>query len=77
MKRIMFPELECTDLEIERYKQCQNDFGQKGYLYYITEWCPGAGYEVVYSTNRMNKNSYFDESTMRIITDTDYELEVF
>lgn len=77
MERIRILKLWCTPLEIERYKQCQKDFGKKGYLYFITEWSPGAGYEIVYSTKRMKKDYQFDESTMRIITDTDHELEVF
>lgn len=59
------------------YEECKKDFGKRGYVYYVTEWCPGAGYEIVYSTKRLHENANFDKDTMRIITDTDHLLEVF
>lgn len=77
MKRILIPKMECTELEIERYKECQKDFGVHGRLYYITEWCPGAGYEIVYSMYQMKEGDLFNKSTMRIITDVDNMLENF
>ena len=60
-----------TDLEIERYKQCVEDFGSEGYLYYVTEHCLGAGYEIIYSVNKLDNYNKLDENTMRNITDVE------
>ena len=77
MKTYSFNEL--TNLEKERYEQCVKDFGNKGYLYLVTENCPGAGYEIMYSTVCLDnlENIFFDPDRMRYITDVDEMLNKF
>lgn len=62
-----------TDLERERYRECVEDFGKEGFLYYIVEWS-AFGYSIVYSEYEM-KECVFDERSMRDITDADEMIE--
>lgn len=77
MKTYSFNEL--TNLEKERYEQCVKDFGNDGYLYLVTENCPGAGYEIMYSTICLDnlEDTFFDPDKMRYITDIDEMLNRF
>lgn len=70
---------ELTPLELERYEGCVQDFGEKGYLYIVTENCPGAGYEIMYSSICLDnmENIFYDPDRMRYITDIDAMLERF
>lgn len=70
---------ELTPLELERYEKCVKYFGTKGYVYIVTENCPGAGYEVMYSTVCLDnlENTFFDQNKMCYITDVNAMLERF
>lgn len=60
-----------TKVEIERYNECVKEFGTEGYVYYTTEHCLGAGYEIIYSVNKLDNYDKFDKNTMRNITDVE------
>lgn len=63
--------IELTKLEKERLKECQNEFGCSGHLYYVPESCLGVGYEIVWSANKLSAWTGFEPKTMRCITDTE------
>ena len=57
-----------TNIELQRYEKCVKDFGSGGYLYFVTL----NGFSVWYSKYSMkSKETVFDKSTMRDITDVD------
>jgi len=51
MKRISKNDL--TSIEKERYDSCTKQFNTEGFLYYVTESCPGCGYEIFYSQKEL------------------------
>lgn len=63
--------------EIAAYERCAEVFGSSGHVYLVTETCPGAGYELVYSMHPLEGEYSFDPATMKTITDIDNLLENF
>ena len=76
MREIVSKETELTDIELKRYNECVAEFGCEGHVYFVTESCPGAGYEIYYSTKPASDYYDFDKDCTRVITDVQHMLDV-
>lgn len=70
-----------TDIEEERYKKFKKHHkDEKIYCYYITDFSPGVGYDIIATTiNIKSENDLIklNNSNMRNITDVDKLLDTF
>lgn len=66
-----------SPLEQKRVRELQKKHNCKGYMYYVTEWCLGVGYDVVWTPKRITKKDVLNinKSNTVVITDTDAMLE--
>ena len=72
---------ELTDIENERYKKFKKHHkDEKVYCYYITDFSPGVGYDIIATTINIKSEhdlSKLNNSNMRNITDIDKLLDTF
>lgn len=73
MERIIAIDL--TTLEKERCNELREKYGCMGYLYLVTENCPGVGYNIIWSPDLVRKFEDLNENNSFNITDIDSLLE--
>lgn len=75
MRRVFFPlhSKELSKLEKDRVKECRQKYHCKGYVYMVTSWCLGCGYDYIWSARKLREKTinlgYITD--IEVITDLD------